>query len=97
MNHEQQAFLKLAHRNSRRLADLINDLLDLSKIEAGKLELAPRVIEPPRFVEDVVASYASLAREKSLTLEADAPSDTPAIIADQQALQRILVNSWATP
>ena len=92
LNPDQQAFLKLAHRNSRRLADLINDLLDISKIEAGKTELTPRVVDPARFVQDVVATYANLAREKGLTLVADAPAETPAAVADEQALQRILVN-----
>jgi PAS domain S-box-containing protein len=92
LNPDQQAFLKLALRNGRRLAELINDLLDLSKIEAGKLELTPRVVDAARFVEDVVATYANLAREKELALNAEVPANIPAVIADPQALQRILVN-----
>jgi PAS domain S-box-containing protein len=92
LNPEQEAFLKLAHRNSRRLADLINDLLDLSKIEAGKFDLVPRVLEPARVVNDVVNFCQNLAKEKGLRLEAELAPDVPPVIADEQALQRILTN-----
>jgi PAS domain S-box-containing protein len=92
INPEQETFLKLAYRNSRRLADLINDLLDLSKIEAGKFDLVPRVLEPARVVNDVVSFCQNLAKEKGLKLEAELAPDVPPVIADEQALQRILTN-----
>jgi PAS domain S-box-containing protein len=92
INPEQETFLKLAYRNSRRLADLINDLLDLSKIEAGKFDLVPRVLEPARVVNDVVNFCQNLAKEKGLKLEAELAPDVSPVIADEQALQRILTN-----
>jgi len=92
LNPDQQSFLQLAHRNCRRLADLINDVLDLSKIEAGRLELSPRVLEPDRLVNDVVVSYQNLAKERGISLTGSVPAEARPVIADEQAAQRILVN-----
>jgi signal transduction histidine kinase/ActR/RegA family two-component response regulator len=92
VNKEQLTFLRLAGQNTRRLADLINDLLDLSRIEAGKLELTPRRLDLARLIRDTSVTYSAVAKEKGLTLNVELPASTPPVLADQQSVERVLVN-----
>ncbi len=68
MSAEQRQYVGVAHRSGESLMTLLNDLLDFSKIEVGRLELELIEFDPRQLVEDVVALQASLVRDKDLNV-----------------------------
>jgi PAS domain S-box-containing protein len=72
------------------LLSLINDILDLSKVEAGKLELAPRALDPRGLAADCLRLVAGQVPGRSLSVEV--ADDAPALHADPRAARQILVN-----
>jgi Amt family ammonium transporter len=85
--------LATIRRNGVHLLSLINDILDLSKIDAGKFDVARENCSPARLVAEVVNLLQPQAREKGLTLETIAVGPTPAAIeSDRLRLRQILIN-----
>jgi two-component system cell cycle sensor histidine kinase PleC len=80
------------HSSGAHLLSLINDLLDVAKIEAGKMEIEPRPLEPRRTLESALKIIASKAREKRQQLVIDVDPATPTLFADERALKQILIN-----
>ena len=78
--------------NGRHLLRLINDVLDLSKIEAGRMELAPVEYAVSDILETVRASLRSLASEKGLDFVVTAPNDLPVAYGDGKRIAQCLVN-----
>ncbi|MGZ8527242.1 MAG: ATP-binding protein [Candidatus Limnocylindrales bacterium] len=92
LNPEQTASLGWVQRGGRDLLGLINEILDLSKIEAGRLTFDPRPFDPRELVESVVAQYRSLAAQKGIHFawhDATAPTE---VVLDRQRVSQILAN-----
>jgi signal transduction histidine kinase len=89
---EQQEFLGNILTAGRHLLRLINDILDLSKIEAGKMELHPEPASLPEVAEGVLATLKSLAAKKQLQVGGEFPADLPLAWADPPRLKQILYN-----
>ena len=80
-------------RNGRFLLEIINDILDLSKIEAGRLEINFERIRVDSLVSDILAMMRLRAVEKGLTLEAEFTGRIPKTIeSDPRRLRQILIN-----
>ncbi len=79
-------------RAGRHLLALINDILDLSKIEAGRLELSLESISLAPLVEDVAATIRPLASKNGNQLEVECPADIGVIRADPMRLRQALLN-----
>lgn len=79
-------------RAGRHLLNLINELLDLAKIEAGKIALAYEDIDVPALVNDVVETARSLAEQNRNTLTAETPPDLGPLRADRKRLTQVLLN-----
>jgi signal transduction histidine kinase/DNA-binding response OmpR family regulator len=77
---------------ARHLLGLINDVLDISKIEAGKMELYLETFELGKVVNEVIATAAPLISKKGNTLALDCPSDIGAMHADATKLRQMLLN-----
>jgi signal transduction histidine kinase len=93
LNEAQRDGLERVQRNSRQLLALINDVLDLSRIEAGQMELQREVIDPRALVHSVVATVEPRAREKDLTLSYEVAPDLPrALVGDEVRLNQVLLN-----
>ncbi|MEO0114506.1 MAG: ATP-binding protein [candidate division WOR-3 bacterium] len=92
INSDQKRFLILTKNNAKRLADLINDLLDLSKIEAGRYELTPQKLDLTKAVRELAQNLGPLVTEKGLTLRLELPNQLPKVFADERSLFRILMN-----
>src|SRR5207249_10735599 len=78
--------------NGRHLLRLINDVLDLSKIEAGRMELAPGEYSVREVIDIVHVSLRSLAAEKGLEFVKSVPDDLPVAYGDTSRLTRCLLN-----
>jgi len=79
-------------QSGRHLLRLINDVLDLSKIEAGRMELAPAEYSVPDTVEAVRSSLASLAAEKGLQFMTNVSGDLPLAYGDSKRITQCLMN-----
>jgi len=79
------------YESGNHLLDLINDILDMAKIEAGKLTLSPRPLDPTVAIEQAVRLHKRKAEEKGLSIVIDA-EDLGEIEADHRAVKQILLN-----
>ena len=89
---EQKNMVEMMERNTQNLIELVNDLLDASKLESGTMRLDTASIELRGLVAELSEQLAPLAREKEITLEDAMPEDLPRLRADRAKLRRILVN-----
>ncbi len=80
------------HHSGSHLLSLINDILDLSKIEAGKFDFCPQPILAGSIVQACHDLIVGLAKERNLHLRIEVPADLPSIEADKRAIKQILIN-----
>ncbi len=93
LTEKQRGGLSVIHQSAEHLLALINDVLDLAKIEARKLELHPAEFGLPEFCQSVAEVFAPRAREKDLRLETAFAADLPrTVICDAQRLRQVLFN-----
>jgi two-component system phosphate regulon sensor histidine kinase PhoR len=86
------AFLSIIERNSERMGRLVDDLLELSRIEAGEFRLHLEPLRPAETVEQVLAAHRQAATEKRICLSAELAESLPRVVADRSALEQILAN-----
>jgi signal transduction histidine kinase len=90
---EQRRLHTNIERSAKRLLGLINDILDLSRIEVGRIELRPKPLSPKELVTDLVGTMQSIATKKNLTLTLIIGDDAPAtVVNDVNRLQQVIVN-----
>ena len=92
LNVDQEKQLQTIRTSARHLLSLINDLLDLAKIESGRIELYPVPLIVNHVVTEAASALRPLADEKGLSLEVDLPPRDIEWTFDQRALQQILLN-----
>ena len=92
LNDDQQKQLRTVQSSARHLLALINDLLDLSKIEAGKVDLTFESVDFKAVVEEVAATLRPQAQDKGLAFEVDAPLVPVMVNTDRRALSQIILN-----
>ncbi|HEY8757139.1 MAG TPA: ATP-binding protein, partial [Candidatus Limnocylindria bacterium] len=92
LNAQQEADLQRVTTAADNLLGLINGLLDLSKIEAGRMEINVEDVDVLPIVEDVVALVRPQSDSKDLIVKADIPIDLPTILADRARFRQVLVN-----
>lgn len=90
---DQLDFVHTIYGSANSMLAIVNDLLDLSKIEAGRLNLENRLFDPGELVEEVIGLMAGRAAAKALLLAADPMPDLPPrIIGDPLRLRQVLMN-----
>ncbi|HMB89939.1 MAG TPA: ATP-binding protein [Rhodothermales bacterium] len=87
--HEQVA---LAHRNSHRLLHLVNQLLDVSRLETGRLTLQVQHVDAVAFANRVAETFASMAKRKHIDFQIDAPDEPLRVYFDPDQLEKVLTN-----
>jgi PAS domain S-box-containing protein len=92
LNAEQEHQLQLVKASGGHLLSIINDLLDLAKIESGRVEIALVPVDCRAVVEDVVQSLRPLAETHGVTLRVEGPDAPVFATADERALSQIVVN-----
>jgi len=91
MNEKQKRFLRNIHEAGDHLLELINDVLDLSRVEAGKLELRPEVLTLDVLLEPVNAAGRTAAQAKGVFYTVEAPEGPP-IFLDPTRVRQVLFN-----
>jgi PAS domain S-box-containing protein len=90
---ERQEYLETIHSSGQHLLELINDVLDLSKIEAGKLEIELSRCSPHKLISEVVSVLSVRARQKGIALEFKWDSQAPeSIETDPTRLRQVITN-----
>jgi signal transduction histidine kinase len=92
LNDRQLKYANNILNSGRHLLQLINDILDLSKVEAGKLELTRSSFSVSRALQNVQAIVKTLANKKNLTLDVDVAANLPPLFADEAKFKQILYN-----
>jgi len=93
LSPKQKEYLEIIHSSGKSLLELINDILDLSKIEAGKLELENISFSLRQVVEEVSDIFLDKITAKMLELTIDVPVDIPELlIADPLRVRQVLIN-----
>lgn len=87
-----EKFLNMAIRNVQRLSGIINDLLDLSKIEAGKMDFHFAPTDINTVISYVKSALSEVAKSKGLKLITNEADNLPEILADSQRLEQVLTN-----
>lgn len=92
VSEKQNRTIEAIHFSGQHLLELINDILDVSKIAAGKLELHPESVSVDFICESSLVFIKQLAFKKSITVEYESSAPAPIIFADPMRLKQILVN-----
>jgi len=93
LDKEQKELVKQAEISGRSLKSLISDILDISKIEADKIELNTEPYEIRKLIEEVATIFLPLVKEKNIRLSVDISKDTPKVLdLDTGRLKQILIN-----
>ncbi|MHC4592369.1 MAG: PAS domain-containing hybrid sensor histidine kinase/response regulator, partial [Planctomycetota bacterium] len=92
LTEEQREYLEAVRHSGQNLMALLNDLLDFSKAEAGKLELEERPFDVERTISRLIEPLAIQAQQKGLELAVEINEDTPHVIGDSHRLGQIIIN-----
>ncbi len=92
LNEEENSYLEIVERNGKQLLSLINDILDLSKIEAGKMELTPSKFSLESELRLIKDNLSSLAQEKDIGLNLNINGFIPKVETDLPKLRQVFSN-----
>ena len=92
LSNEQREFLNTAYGSGQNLLTLISDILDLSKIEAGKMEQEPVDFHPLSVAQEAADLVEAISAQKGLTVSIDANTDLTIVRSDQAQIRQILTN-----
>ncbi len=92
VSDKQRALLRSVLNSSDTLLNLINDLLDLTKVEAGKMDLSLEPVDLKAVVGDVLSVVGPKAREKNIEVSSLLPGALPPLLADASRLEQVLMN-----
>lgn len=92
LNAEQSKQLSMVQSSARHLLSLINDVLDISKIEAGEMEIRLRAFDLGAMVANVAAVVEPLAQKKGLNLRLETPGSPVTVMSDQRRVEQVLLN-----
>jgi signal transduction histidine kinase len=88
----QDAYVRSVHNSSRHLLELINSILDFSRVEAGKFDMRLEKVDLHDIVEECIESSMPLVRDKRVKIEQDIPVELPLVNADRTRVKQVLLN-----
>jgi signal transduction histidine kinase len=92
LTERQEVYIRSVHNSGTHLLQLINGILDFSRIEAGKLEMVSEELDLHELIDECIESSMPLARGKQLKLEKNVPLELPRLTADRTKVKQILLN-----
>ncbi len=95
LNETQLSFLDVVKTNSNRLMDLINDILDISRIESGKINLNYTEFDIREVIDDVYQSLRLEAAAKNISVTIDTPDTIPVVCADEKRITQVIFNMFS--
>jgi PAS domain S-box-containing protein len=92
LNDKQREGIERTHKAAKHLLELVNDVLDLSKIEAGKIDLRLQPVSFPSLIEDLFVTVRPLADQYGSTLKIEHTGESMRIVSDPRRVRQILLN-----
>ncbi|HEY2852201.1 MAG TPA: ATP-binding protein [Gemmatimonadaceae bacterium] len=92
LNEKQREGIERTHKAAKHLLELVNDVLDLSKIEAGKIDLRLQPVSFPSIIEDLFVTVRPLADQYGSSLKIEHTGDSVKIVSDPRRVRQILLN-----
>ncbi len=92
LNEKQAEGITRTHKAAKHLLELVNDVLDLSKIEAGKIDLRLQPVHFPALIEDLFVTVRPLADQYGSSLALEHPGEPVKVISDPRRVRQILLN-----
>jgi signal transduction histidine kinase len=89
---KQAEGIQRTHKAAKHLLELVNDVLDLSKIEAGKVDLKVQPVSVPELIEDLFVTVRPLADERGSTLSLESEGEAKTVTTDPRRVRQILLN-----
>ncbi len=91
LSEKLKKYLERTMISTERLINLVNDMLNVSRIESGRIEIAPSAFDLPNLIGEVMVEVDAKSKEKNLTIE-QIPSQIPMMFADENKVHQILLN-----
>jgi PAS domain S-box-containing protein len=95
LNPKQKEYLNDVHNSAQHLLQLINDVLDLAKVEAGKIDLYPEKFSPATAIEEVCAVVKGIAQKKGVSVTWGVAPELGSVTIDQQKFKQVCYNLLA--
>ena len=92
LTERQETYIRSVHNSGAHLLQLINGILDFSRIEAGKLEMIPEEVDLHELIDECIESSMPLARGKQMKVEKNVPLELPPLSGDRTKIKQILLN-----
>ena len=92
LSKEEINYLEIIERNGKQLLSLINDILDLSRIEAGRMDIKPKLFSIRSTIETIMERLEPVGEEKGIDLNQEIQDNLPQIESDEQKVHKILQN-----
>jgi PAS domain S-box-containing protein len=89
---QHQEYLALILKSSRHLLQLVNDVLDLAKVESGKFEFVPEPVDLPKLLGEVTGVQQSVAAQTRVRVEVDVAADLDQVVVDPAKLKQVIYN-----
>ncbi len=92
LNDDQKASLRKVATNARHLLQLINDVLDISKIESGKIDLKPKEVDLRQLIDSIMVTFEPLIAKKGLSFSLEIEQGAEKLYVDEDKTKQILIN-----
>jgi signal transduction histidine kinase len=92
LTERQEMYIRSVHNSGAHLLQLINGILDFSRIEAGKLEMVSEEVDLHELIDECIESSMPLARGKHMKVEKNVPLELPPLSGDRTKIKQILLN-----
>jgi signal transduction histidine kinase len=92
LTERQDTYLRSVHKSGTHLLQLINGILDFSRIEAGRVEVHPEEIDLQELVSECIESSMPLLRGKAMHIDKEVPDVLPRLVADRTKVKQVLLN-----
>jgi two-component system phosphate regulon sensor histidine kinase PhoR len=89
---KSKEFLEIINRQSNRLVNLVNDFLDITRIESGRQVITKGPVDMDKLIQNAVADLKPLADEKNISLQYVSPGGLPEIFGDRNLIEQVLIN-----